>query len=156
MHASRRRVQLLVGVEQSKLRDRLPRGAVVGMVAGEDCARANDAESVLQRSPGCLGRQSLTPVLRAQMEPELVDAVSQVARPEATATQVLTRRSEEYRPVLHAMVALKGDLLRQPTADPGFIEGTAYEDRHPRVSPEFVGEWQVLWTPEPKIDASSR
>lgn len=112
MHASRRRVQLLVGVEQAKLRDRLPRGAVVGMVAGEDCARAHDAESVLQRSPGCLGRQSLTPVLRAQMEPELVDAVSQVARPEATATQVLTRRSEEYRPVLNAMVALKGDLLR--------------------------------------------
>src|SRR5207237_5479331 len=81
-------------------------------------------------------RQPLPPVLRLQMHPELQHLSM---RPQPATPDELPTVPQEHRPILHAMLPLERNLLRQP---PPRIQRPANQRRHPRITPK--GECEVF------------
>src|SRR5262245_45658776 len=104
------------------------------MMPGEESRRIERVERVRDHRARGLGCETVAPLISAEVEAELEDALdgiafgpngpraprplrSRIARPQSTTADVTFVVEAKDRPVLHAMLTLEPDLLVEPRAN---------------------------------------
>src|SRR6266567_3067500 len=77
----RRRIELVVRVDETETGEERTRGDIVGVVAGEERRRAQYRESVVDDARCGFQRVALSPMARRNVEPELRNLRLALARP---------------------------------------------------------------------------
>src|SRR5678815_1417220 len=125
MKATRRGVELVVGVAKTQLDEHRPRGTVVGVVPGEQTSNAEHVERVGDDGSSGLDREALPPVNGPDVDAELEDASAEVVRAQAAAADVRSAGPKKDRPVLDPVGRLRLDLLEQAALHRGHGRGIA-------------------------------
>ncbi len=102
MHRPRRGIPFVVGVAKPQSQQHVPRGGVVGVVAGEQTTSRERAEANLTVALAGLAGQATAPE-RCEVESQLMHSLS--ARPEPATADVRPVVAEKHRPVLRPVRA---------------------------------------------------
>ncbi len=142
-------VELVVRVAETELGDQLLGCIVRRVVAGKEPARVQDVEGVVDHGLGSLKSKSLSPEVRADVDPKFVNALARLIRSQSAASNVRTVREQEDRPVLEPMLGLKRELSSKALLDcfEGRCPTRIDETCDSRIAPQALREADVFASP---------